>query len=48
MQFNYDLDQRPPFWELLLFGLQWAAITIPLIIVLGRVAAAIHHSEPSS
>jgi xanthine/uracil permease len=48
MQFDYDLDQRPPFWEFLLFGLQWAAITIPLIIVLGRVAAAIHHSEPSS
>jgi xanthine/uracil permease len=48
MQFDYDLDQRPPMWELLLFGLQWAAITIPLIIVLGRVAAAIHHSEPSS
>ncbi len=48
MQFDYDLDQRPPLWKLHLFGLQWAAITIPLIIVLGRVAAAIHHSEPTS
>jgi xanthine/uracil permease len=48
MQFDYDLDQRPPLWQLLLFGLQWAAITIPLIIVLGRVAAAIHYSESSS
>jgi xanthine/uracil permease len=48
MHFDYDLDRHPPLWQLLLFGLQWAAITIPLIIVLGRVAAAIHHTEPSS
>lgn len=48
MQFDYDLDERPPLLTLLLFGLQWAAITIPLIIVIGRVAAAIHYADPSS
>ncbi|MEG3069778.1 MAG: hypothetical protein RQM92_02085 [Candidatus Syntrophopropionicum ammoniitolerans] len=39
MHFRYELDDRPGWGELLLFGLQWLAVTIPPIIVIGRVVA---------
>lgn len=47
MEFEYGLDQRPPFLKSLLFGLQWAAIVISLIIILGKVAGSQHFSEPA-
>ena len=37
MKFRYGLDDVPPFSETILFGLQWLAISIPGIIILGRI-----------
>jgi len=48
MEFEYSLDQRPPFGKSLLFGLQWAAIVISLIIILGKVAGSVHFSRPAA
>jgi len=48
MQFEYGLDQRPPFLKSVLFGLQWAAIAISMVIILGRVVGGLHFSEPAS
>jgi len=42
MQFKYGLDERPPFWETILYGLQWFAVAIPIIIVIGKITGAFH------
>lgn len=46
IKFKYHLDERPPFRELLLFGLQWLAITVPTIIIIGNVVARLHFDNP--
>lgn len=42
MQFKYGLDERPPLSETILFGLQWFAVAIPIIIVIGKITGAFH------
>jgi len=42
MQFKYGLNERPPLWETILYGLQWFAVTIPIIIVIGKITGAFH------
>ena len=42
MEFRYGLDDRPPLWESILVGLQWCAIIIPWIIILGKIAGVFH------
>jgi xanthine/uracil permease len=42
VQLRYGLDERPPAGELALFGVQWFAVTIPVIIIIGKVAAGLH------
>ncbi|OPY86471.1 MAG: putative purine permease YbbY [Syntrophus sp. PtaU1.Bin208] len=42
MQFKYSLNERPPFGEILLYGFQWFAITLPTIIVLGKITGGFH------
>ncbi len=41
MDFRYGLDDRPPWRELLLFGLQWLAIALPGILIIGRVVGVL-------
>lgn len=45
MEFKHGLDARPPTLELLLFGLQWLAISVPTIVIVGKVVAAIHFPD---
>jgi xanthine/uracil permease len=42
MRFDYDIDQRIPLIKSVLFGIQWAAVLIPSIIILGIVACNVH------
>ncbi len=42
MQFKYGLNERPPLGETLLYGFQWFAITLPTIIVLGKITGEFH------
>jgi xanthine/uracil permease len=42
MQFKYGLDERPPISETILYGLQWFAVTIPIIIVIGKITGEFH------
>ena len=42
MEFKYGLDERPPVLDTLLYGLQWFAVTIPIIIVIGKISGAFH------
>ncbi len=49
MQIQYALDERPPVWKSILFGLQWAAIAVPSVITVGRAIDSLHVAEsPSS
>lgn len=48
MRLDYNLDQRVPFIKSLLFGMQWAAILVPSIIILGKVAASVHNLDAAS
>jgi xanthine/uracil permease len=42
MKLKYELDQRPPFVETLLFGFQWFAIAIPVIIIIGKIGGGLY------
>jgi xanthine/uracil permease len=42
MQFKYGLNERPPIMETILYGLQWFAVTIPVIIVIWKITGEFH------
>jgi len=42
MYFKYGLENKPPRGETLIFGLQWLAITIPTIIIIGNVLGVLN------
>jgi xanthine/uracil permease len=42
MIFRYGLNDQPPLWESILIGLQWCALLVPWIIILGTIAAGFH------
>ncbi len=42
MNFKYTLDEIPPLGHLLLFGLQWLAIIIPIILIMGTAVTSLH------
>lgn len=42
MQLRYRLDDVPPFWEFLFFGLQWLAIAIPGVVIIGKVVSGLY------
>jgi len=43
---TYGLDERPPLGQTLIFGLQWLAITIATVIIIGKVVAGLHFTDP--
>lgn len=45
MKFKYGLDERPPFLKTVLYGIQWFAVTIPIIIVIGKITGALHFAS---
>lgn len=47
MTFKYGVDDAPPFIELVLFGLQWLAISVPTVIIVGKVLAGFHFADPA-
>ncbi len=44
LRFKYGLDEKPPFSELILLGLQWLAIMVPIVVIIGNVVAGLHFS----
>ncbi len=46
MQFEYGLDQRVPFSKSLVLGVQWAALIISTIVILGKVVGDLQSSDP--
>ncbi|MGZ6276841.1 MAG: solute carrier family 23 protein, partial [Syntrophales bacterium] len=47
MEFKYGLEDRPPLGESLLMGLQWCALMLPFLIILGKIAGAYHLADPA-
>lgn len=45
IRLHYQWDDHPPLGETLLYGLQWFIITVPIVIIIGRVAAELHGSQ---
>lgn len=42
MEFSYGIDDRPRPASLLIFGLQWLAVSVPpLVLITGRVVAGL-------
>lgn len=37
MEFRYGLEDRPPLLEWILLGLQWFAVAVPSIVILGKI-----------
>ncbi|MFB3924724.1 MAG: uracil-xanthine permease family protein [Syntrophales bacterium] len=46
MKMKYELDSIPPFIENLLLGLQWFAVAVPIIIIIGKITGSFYLNEP--
>ena len=46
MKFRFGLDDIPPLPETILFGLQWLAISLPGIVILGKIVGDIQFIDP--
>ncbi len=44
MKFKYALNEIPPLGHLLLFGIQWLAIIVPIILIMGTAVTSLHPS----
>ncbi|WP_332449664.1 uracil-xanthine permease family protein [Methanoculleus sp.] len=42
MEFTYGIDDRPGSASLLIFGLQWLAVSVPLVLIIGKVVAGLY------
>lgn len=47
VQLKHKLDEVPPFGEMLLLGLQWFTIVVPILIIVGKIVAGLHFSDPA-
>jgi len=48
MQFKYGLNDRPPLFAMILLGLQWCAVSVPFIIIIGKIAGGFHFTDPGA
>ncbi len=46
MEIKYGLDDRPPIVETVIFGLQWLAIAMATVVIIGKVVAGLHFDDP--
>ena len=42
VKFSYGIDDRPGAAPLLIFGLQWLAVSVPAILIIGKVVAGLY------
>jgi xanthine/uracil permease len=46
VDFKYGLDDKPPFGENVLLGLQWLFIAIPSIVIIVKILGSLHFITP--
>lgn len=44
---KYDIDDRPGFLPMLMYGMQWWAVSIPCVLIMGIIIASAHYTEIS-
>ncbi|SFL23930.1 uracil permease [Methanobrevibacter olleyae] len=42
MDLDFNLDEKPPKIENLLFGIQWLAVSIPIILIIGKIVGSVY------
>jgi xanthine/uracil permease len=47
LKLRYGLDDKPPMAESALYSLQWLALALPFIVIVGTVAAGHHFTDPA-
>jgi xanthine/uracil permease len=47
IKLQYGLDDKPPTAESALYALQWLALALPSIVIVGTVAAGHHFADPA-
>lgn len=45
IEIKYGLDEHPPLHRTLIFGMQWLAITIATVVIIGKVVAGLHFHD---
>lgn len=48
IELKYGLEDRPPLIELIIYGLQWLAVVVPIILILGRVVAGLQYPDSAA
>ncbi|NLA26463.1 MAG: purine/pyrimidine permease, partial [Firmicutes bacterium] len=48
LKLKHGLDEVPPFGELILIGLQWFAIAVPIVIIVGKIVAGLHFDDAAA
>lgn len=48
IKLKYGVDEKLSLWDTLLYGLQWLAVSLPTIVVLGQIVAKLHFSDPQA
>lgn len=48
IKLRYGVDEKLPFWDTFFYGLQWLAVSLPTIVVLGQIVANLHFSDPQA
>jgi len=46
LNLKYQLEDKPSFGRNILFGLQWLAIAMPMIIIVGKIVATLQFEDP--
>lgn len=47
LNLKYNVEDKPPLLQMLLFGLQWQAVSMPMIIIVGKVVSTLQFSDPA-
>lgn len=45
MELKYQVNDRPSWPQLILFGLQWFAIIVPMVLIIGKVVATLQFKD---
>ena len=48
IKLKYGLNDVPPMLELIMLGMQWLAIAVPTVIIVGKLVAGLHFTEPAN
>ena len=42
---KFNLNDRPGFFPMLMYGLQWWIVSIPCVVIIGIIVARLHYTD---